>query len=186
MLSCLRLLPAVLLLSAGLLGCTDDDSSAPDAAPEPAGLRAGLAALWAGDDAGGVGADDDVAACFADELVERTTTDELRDAGVLDDADRVVAELPVLDDGLAEAWVRAQFACVDFVDESTRAQVTASKGKIDRAAYAACLREAITEDEVVAAVVATLTGGFDSPEVMTLSDAQLTCARDALPPDPEP
>ena len=80
-------------------------------------------------------------------------------------------------------WVEAQFACTDYIEQSTRALVAQSKGKLDPEAYAACLREAITDEELREAVVASLTGSWEAPEVNKLADAQGRCSTTALPPD---
>ena len=50
-----------------------------------------------------------------------------------------------------------------------------------REAYAACLRRRLTDDEIRAAVAASLSGDFDAPEVAGLSAAQSACAKRAAP-----
>ena len=60
----------------------------------------------------------------------------------------MVAELPPLPPEVAGKWVDAQFACTDFVEESTRAQEKVTKGRLDSEAYAACLREALTDEQI--------------------------------------
>ena len=40
-----------------------------------------------------------------------------------------------------------------------------TKGDLDGEAYAACLRQKLTGDEIQAAVAASLSGDFDAPEV---------------------
>lgn len=164
----------VSLLAVAVLGAGCDDDEAPGAAPDPEAIRAGLAALYAGDHA--TGQDRRDGACFAGQLVVRATPRQLRDAGVLDDTWRVVPELPVLPEPLAELWVDAQFACVDFVEQSARAQAQVSHGNVDEEVYAACLRDLVSPDRLHAAVVETLTGAWDGPEVTRLSRAQATCA----------
>lgn len=171
------------LVLAGLLvvaGCTGEDAAPPAADPVPQTVRADLAELWAGD----APSRQDAAAgrCFADALAERMTLADLRDAGLVDGSDAVVADLPVLDETAARDWVTAQLTCVDFVEESTRAQVAATKGALDQPAYAACLGEALDDAAVSAALVATLSGGFDSPAVERLSRAQVDCVASAAPP----
>ena len=145
-------------------------------------MRGDLAALWAGDTPST--RDTEAAACFADALAERTTLADLRAAGLVDGNDAVVSTLPVLDEPSARAWVAAQLTCVDFVEESTRAQVAATKGAVDAPAYAACLGEALDDDAVTEALVATLSGGFDSPAVARLSQAQVDCVAGATPVRP--
>lgn len=159
-------LAATLLLSS----CSGGDSSEE---PDRARVDEGLAALYAGDHP----SEEDAAAgeCFAHELSDVTVA-QLRDAGVVDGSDRVVTDLPPLDQGLAETWVDAQLACVDFVEASTRAQQRITKGKIDAEAYADCLRDALTDDELHQALVATVRAAFDDPSVNRLAQAQDTCA----------
>ena len=84
--------------------------------------------------------------------------------------------LPVFDEVTAAAWVDAQLACVDYVEASLRALLTQTRGGLDAEAYAACLRDALSEAEIRAALEQTLSGGFDSPEVAALADAQASCA----------
>ena len=168
---------------AGLLavtGCTGEDAAPAVTDPVPQTVRADLAELWAGDAPSRQ--DAEAGRCFADALAERTTLTDLRDAGLVDGSDAVVADLPVLDESVARDWVAAQLTCVDFVEESTRAQVAATKGALDAPAYAACLGEALDDEAVAAALVATLSGGFDSPAVERLSRAQVDCAAGAAPP----
>ncbi|WP_193607601.1 hypothetical protein [Nocardioides lijunqiniae] len=155
----------------------DEESSAVDADA----VRDGLVALWVGDDA----TEEDVATgeCFAGALLEGTTPEQLTDVGILDLSGAVVDELQVLDREGAELWVDAQLACTDFVEESTRAQVAATKGKVDRAAYETCLRGALTEDQQRDAAIASVMGDLSGDAVAALSRAQLTCVQQALPPD---
>lgn len=169
----LRTLALPLLLVTILVAGCDDDSSGPPY--DGKAVEAGLAALFAGDHASQE--DSRAGACFASELLDRSTPEELREAGVLDASYDVVTELPTLEKLLAGKWVDAQFACTDFIQESARAQAQISHGSIDREKYVACLTGALTSDQLRAAVVATLTGSFDDPEVTRLSKAQLTCAR---------
>ena len=169
--------PALLLVLAGLVGlaaCSGDDDSGSD--PDRATVDRGLAELYAGDHP----TEDDTAAgtCFAEHL-EDVSTDTLRDAGVVDASGAVVADLPQLDKDLANAWVDAQLACTDFVEASTRAQEKVTKGAIDDQAYAECLADALTDDQVRAALVATVSGSFDDPAVDRLARAQDTCAGQA-------
>lgn len=163
------------LLAGGLLAGCSEDATDPEGPPRSV-VEEGLADLYAGDHA----TDRDTAsgACFAEELVDRAGVDRLREAGIVTD-DGVVTELPAFDEETARLWVAAQFACTDYVDESTRALVAQTKGTLDRDRYARCLREALTEKEIEAAVVATLTGAWDAPEVTALGDAQARCQAEA-------
>ncbi|MFA6298505.1 MAG: hypothetical protein WCS84_03965 [Nocardioides sp.] len=175
-------LVALLVPAALLLGCSGDDEPAP---PSPdidvAAVQQGLVGLWVGDD---VSPEDTATGeCFAEALTDRATPDELRAAGILDASYAVVPQLPFLDREGAELWVDAQFACTDFVTESTRAQVAATKGKVDRTAYDACLRAALTEDQLREAAVQSVMGDLAGDAVAAFSQAQLDCVQGALPPD---
>ena len=164
---------SILLLTALLLvGCSDDEREPQESDTEA--VEQGIADLYAGDHA--TEEDSEAGACFASELVERAGVERLRDAGIVADSGEVPTELPAFDDETARLWVEAQFACTDYVEESTRALVAQSKGKLDPEAYAACLREAITDAELREAVVASLTGAWEAPEVNKLADAQARCS----------
>jgi hypothetical protein len=169
------LIPGLLLAASA---CSGDEL--PDEA-SPAVTRDGLAAMFAGDHPG----DDDTetSRCFAEELTARISAAQLRDAGVVDAEGYVVAELPPLPEHVAASWVDAQFACVDFVAVSTDAQERLTKGKLDREAYAECLRGELSEAEMRAGVAAPMTGHWEAPEVAALADAQQQCARAATPRD---
>lgn len=171
------LVAAALLLAA--VGCSEDEPAGSDS-PDPAlgDARAGLAALFAGDHPG----PRDVAngECFAEELTGTTSLDALQAAGVLDPSYDVVPDLPTLRPDVAQAWADAQFACTDFVEESTRAQQAATKGRVDEEAYAACLRETLGEDEMKAAVVDSLVGNWQGPALLALGRAQSDCAEDSV------
>ena len=178
-----RLCPAlvgVLLLGA----CTSgpDPEAEPSAAPShAAGVRDGVAALYAGED--DLSPEEvDESTCFADALLRRLAPGDLEAAGIVTDG-AVATVLPVLDETTARAWVAAQGECVDFVEVSTRALGAQSKGRVDAASYAGCLRAALSADELDAAQVSTLTGRFDTPEVTALAQAQADCAREAAPPE---
>jgi hypothetical protein len=169
----------VLTCLVALAACSGDDSGSggsDDADADRAAVDRGLAELYAGDHP----TEDDTAAgtCFAEHLAE-VSTDTLRDAGVVDESGAVVADLPQLDEDLATTWVDAQLACTDFVEASTRAQEKVTKGAIDDRAYAACLGDALSDDQVHEALVATVSGSFDDPAVDRLANAQDTCAAQA-------
>ncbi|MDP2772316.1 MAG: hypothetical protein Q8O61_02070 [Nocardioides sp.] len=171
------LVPAVLLL-----GCSgDDEPAAPDADVDVAAVQEGLVDLWVGDD---VSAEDTTTGeCFAKALTDSATPDELRDAGILDESYAVVPALGPLEREGAELWVDAQLECTDFVTESTRAQVAATKGKVESTTYDACLRATLSEDELREAAVQSVMGDLDGDAVAALSQAQLHCVQQALPPD---
>jgi len=170
--------PTVLLLAvapfAALAACSGDDGGG--SGPDRAKVDDGLAALYAGDHP----SEDDSAAgaCFAEQLGD-VSTQTLRDAGIVDDTGAVVADLPPLDEDLADIWVDAQLECTDFVEASTRAQEKVTKGAIDDRAYAACLAEALTDEQVHDALVATVSGSFDDPAVDRLAQAQDVCSDQA-------
>ncbi len=184
-----RLAPALVASLTLVLGaCSADDSSTTNDsdqavadAVDVSDVQAGLAALYAGDHAGQ--ADTDEGDCFATELLVRLDVPALREAGLIDASGTVAAAVPPLDEATATEWVDAQFACSDYVEASTRAFLAQSKGKLDRDTYAACLRRAITDQQLRKAIVATLTGDFTRPEVSALATAQSTCAKTALPRD---
>ena len=172
--------PAALLAALVMGGCSDDEpADEGDTGPDRTAVEEGLAALYAGDHA--TDQDTQSGACFAEELLDRAGVERLRDAGIITDAGEVSAELPAFDEETAGLWVDAQFACVDYVEESTRALSAQTKGRLDREAYAACLRDALTDEQIRAAVVATLTGDWEAEEVTALSDAQGGCTTASLP-----
>jgi len=171
----------VLLAVLALAGCSDDEPDDDDPSPSRTAVEQGLTDLYAGDHA--TEQDTESGACFAAELVDRAGVDRLRGAGIITETGDVVAELPTFEEETARLWVDAQFACVDYVEESTRALTAQTKGTLDPEAYAACLRDALTDEELRAAVTATLTGAWDAAEVAALSDAQGRCTTEALPPE---
>jgi hypothetical protein len=186
-----RVTQVLTVLAAGALalavtGCSGDDDEPGDAdatAPTAATVRPALVALWTGNDAA---AGDDATAtgeCFADALLERVDPADLVDAGVLDVGGAAAPDQPHLDAETARAWVDAQFACSDFVAESTRALTAQTKGKLDARAYETCLRDALSDEQLRAAVEQSLQGAFDDPAVTRLARAQRTCATQALPAD---
>ncbi len=181
---------AVALLAALALapasGCSGD-ADTPDSGDDvdrttallsTADLRDGLAALYAG--TGPTEAGERTADCFARALLERAEPEALADAGLVVDG-AVVDEAPALPEATARDWYAAQDACTDYVTVSARAQRAATKGKIDEAAYATCLRAALTDAQIEDAVVATLTGSWEDPAVGRLGTAQSDCASGALP-----
>lgn len=177
--TCALLLAALTLLVTGCSGPSDDPSSGPsdEASPDAGAIRSGLAGLFAGDHPSG--RDTRNGACFAEALMGLTTPADLRDAGVLDASYAVVPEQPPLPRDLAEVWASAQFECTDFVEESARAQVSISHGKVDGEAYAACLRDALTDEDIRDAVVESLIGTFDGAAVDRFSRVQGECARNS-------
>jgi len=177
-------------------GCTDDPEPGPSGTPttptadsattsvvpvDPDTVESELAAVFAGDHSGKNARSE--GRCFAQNLLSAIDAEALRDAGVVGADGHVVDPVPVLDVAVAERWVDAQEACIDFITASTRALTAQSKGKLDGVAYQACLRAALTPDAVRAALVSALSGGLTSPEVEALTDAQDTCAGEALPED---
>lgn len=171
-----RVLVLIALLAAAVsTGCSNP--AEPPGDYDPAAVRDGLGALFAGDHP--ETRDTAAGACFAKELTSTTSPRELREAGVLDERFDVVASLPVLSPAMAQAWVDAQFACTDFVAESTRAQVKVTKGRLSPAAYAACLESRLSEQELRTAVAASLVGDFDDEAVARLARAQADCAAEA-------
>lgn len=167
--------PVLVLIALAALGlpaaCSSQDE--PPADYDAAAVRAGLAALFAGDHP--EAEDAEAGACFAEAFTGATTPAELREAGLLDERYAVVADLPTLTPEVAKTWVDAQFSCTDFVAESTRAQIKATKGRLDPDAYAACLRGLMSDDDLRAAVLESLTGQWDGEHVSRLGAAQSDC-----------
>lgn len=172
----LVLIALVALAGPSLNACSSEGEPPQDY--DAAVVRDGLGALFAGDHP--EARDTEAGVCFAQAFTEDTTPQELRAAGVLDERFDVVADLPTLTPGLAEKWVDAQFACTDFVAESTRAQVKVTKGRIDPDAYATCLRGLMSELDLRAAVLETLTAQWDGEHVSRLGAAQSDCAEQSL------
>ena len=172
------LLTATMLL---LLGACQEDP--PPENGDAAQIRADLAAVFAGDHP--EDRDTENGECFADELTSRLSNEQLREAGILDASYDVVPSIPQLSEEAAGAWADAQVACTDFVEESTRAQVKVTKGRIDTEAYAACLRAALTDEEMRDAVVDSLTGDWQGADLAALGRAQSECAAEATPADPD-
>jgi hypothetical protein len=175
--TCVLAIAAVLALG----GCQSGGDAASGDRPtaDPATIRSGLASLFAGDHPGP--RENAEGRCFAQELTAAVPPERLRSAGVLDASYDVVAEPPPMPADIAGDWADAQLACADFVEASTRAQVKVTKGDLHAAAYAACLRRRLTDDEIRGAVAASLMGDFDAAAVSTLSTAQSTCAKRATP-----
>jgi hypothetical protein len=166
-----------------LLGCTAEAEAdtVPDPAVSPAQVRPALVDLYAGDHASG---DDTAAAeCFADALLEQVTPEELRDGGVLDDRFAPRTEPAPLAEPVAVAWTEAQQACTDFVAESTQAQEALTKGRLDAAAYAACLDARLPDATVRDATVSTLMARWKDPAVSEMSRAQSECSALSVPQD---
>lgn len=173
------LLTATLLLALG--ACQQEDP--PPENGDAAQIRADLAAVFAGDHP--EDRDTENGECFAGELTGRMSNEQLRDAGILDASYDVVSPIPQLSEEAAGAWADAQIACTDFVEESTRAQVKVTKGRIDTEAYAACLRAALTDEQMREAVVDSLTGDWQGADLGALGRAQSECAAEATPADPD-
>ena len=169
-----------LLVLSGLSACSEPSEPA-DPAPAPAtsydeeALAEGLAAMYAGDHPDAE--DRREGACFAGELLGSTMPAALQSGGLLDEDGRVATEVPVLDPDLAESVADAQLACTDFVADATAAQVSISKGDLDRAAYSRCLRRALPPEDVRAGVVASLQGLWEDPALSAITDAQAACAQ---------
>ena len=174
--------PTLLLVAFALLlgGCTSDEAEPSGGpTPDPSEIRAGLAALFAGDHPGT--RETTEGQCFAEKLTKAVSLQELRSAGVLDASYDVVSEPPPLPAAVAAQWADAQLACSDFVEASTRAQVKVTHGDLDGKAYAACLRARMTPARIRTAVVSSLMGNFDDAAVAVLSEAQTACAQRAKP-----
>lgn len=179
---------AALALLALVTGCSGDEEEPAPAAPttsasaaDPSAIRSGLVALWVGDDDSPE--DVETGTCFADALVDATTPDELVEVGILDASYAVVPELTDLTPEGAGLWVDAQFGCSDLVSESGRAQVAATKGKVDRESYETCLRAVVSEEQLREVAESSLLGDLSGDAVVAFSAAQLDCVQQALPRD---
>ena len=93
--TCALLFASLVLLTGGCSGTDTDPSRSPgdEASPDADAIRSGLAALFAGDHPSARDTRD--GACFAGALMERTTPEDLQDAGVLDTSYAVAAEQPL-------------------------------------------------------------------------------------------
>ncbi len=162
---------AVVVALTALTGCDTDVSQDDDRDPTADVVREGLVGLYAGDATG-----PDVegeAGCFADALLDRVTPEDLVVAEVVEDKGRVADAVPMLDVDLAGAWADAVLGCADYGALAARqAQRTA---EVDPAAYAACVDAAVPEPTVREALVADLTGTYDSRPVTLLSEAERRC-----------
>ena len=168
----------VLLVTWGAAGCSGDPAGrepSPSPVVDEGALAEGLAALYAGDhpDREDVREGD----CFAEALLGSTMPAALQDSGLVGADGRVATEIPPLGDDVAGLVADAQLACTDFIADSTAAQVSVTKGRLDAEAYAACLRDALSDDDIRATVVASLQGDLGDPAVRALSDAQDGCAQ---------
>lgn len=171
----MRLLVSCLLVVVVLSGCSSSGSDpAPDPTVDERALAEGLSAMYAGDNPG----PDDVTEgdCFAEELLATSSPDELRAGGLVDDSYTVVTAIPTLEEDLAGTVADAQLACSDFIEDSTAAQVSITKGKLDPRAYAGCLAAELDPDQIRASVVASLLGEWEDPALVRLSEAQTTCS----------
>lgn len=172
----MRLLLACLLVGSVMSSCSSSEETPPPASAtvDRAALADGLAAMYAGDNP----QPHDVREgdCFAAELLGATTPDQLRDGGLVDASYVVVSEIPALGEELAGAVADAQLACTDFIEDSTAAQGSITKGRLDSEAYAACLRDELDEPAIRASVVASLMGAWDDPALARLGAAQASCA----------
>lgn len=176
---------ALMLIAAaslpGLAGCAGEAEAetVSSSAASPATVRSALVDLYAGGRA--AGNDPTAAECFADDLLERVTPEQLRDGGVLDDAFAPRAEATTLDRPVAEAWTAAQMTCTDFVAQSTEAQEVLTKGRLDADAYAACLDGRLDEATIREASISTLMARLDDPAVGEMSLAQSECSVLSIP-----
>ncbi len=171
-----------LLCWPGLAACSGAAMSEETAAPNDSNtnaVRGELISLFSGEHPGQDGSA--AGECFADDLLERVTPQQLRAGGVLDTEYGVNREVTALERTVAEAWTDAQLACTDFVAESTKAQVALTSGKIDEASYAACLNKRLDDDTIRSATVARLMAEWSHPTVKKLVVAQSTCSRASLP-----
>jgi hypothetical protein len=164
----------LVLLGPALSACSDDPVPAAPASFDEGAVAQGLAAMYAGDRPDAEGRRE--GACFAEELLGSTMPAALQGGGLLDEQGLVATEVPVLEEPLAGRVADAQLACTDFLADAAAAQVSISKGDLDRAAYERCLRDALPPEDVRAGVVASLQGLWDDPALTAITDAQGKCA----------
>ena len=164
---------AVLLLVAGC------DDGTPSARPTelPNGLQPALVALYVGDHADDKTKTD--ATCVVDHFLEHADADEVR--RVLTPAGRVPDPLPPFSKPLAESWTDGVFACTDFADSIVQAQVELSHGKVAAQPFRKCLDAGLTNPQLRAAYLATLTQEFDDPSLTRLQQATKACVLQAKP-----
>lgn len=157
-------------------GCSPPDAEPPRPAPtvDEGAVAEGLATLYAGDNPDAE--DLREGECFAEQLLGSTMPGALREGGLLDASYAVVEQIPPLEEDLAGPVADAQLACTDFVADSTAAQSSISKGRLDARAYEACLRRELDEDAIRAGVVASLQGEWEDPALVRLGEAQAGCA----------
>lgn len=163
--------------SGGSAGDGGSGGSGPTAQDTPetvsrADAAAGVADLFARLSPDSAGA----APCVGEALVADLPPAELQSAGLLSPDGTAPEQVPALDGATAAAWVDAWFGCVDYVEVTTRAQRRASR-TLDAPAFRACLRDALTDEELRTAATDGLSGDVDSPAVRRLSEAQATCAQ---------
>ena len=106
--------------------------------------------------------------CFAEELMATSSAEELRAGGLVDDSYAVVTAIPTLEEELAGTVADAQLACTDFIEDSTAAQVSITKGRLDPGVYAECLAAELDRDQIRASVVASLMGDWEDPALVRL------------------
>jgi hypothetical protein len=107
---------AVAVLALG--GCDADFSQNDDVSPRVVTAHAGIALLYAGpaptSQVLGEGE------CFATELLDRLTLDQLVDAEIVRDDGTVAVSPPMLDVDVAGAWVDAAGSCTPYAEVAAR------------------------------------------------------------------
>lgn len=177
----------LLVLVLGATACSGGDDGAAggsDGSGSATGgdqrARESLTRMFAGDHPAGEGVAE--GRCFADRLLADVTPEELQEHGILDADLEPAAGHGSLPGDVATPWAEAQLECLSFYDASTRAQRAATKGRLDEAAYRACLEAAVDEDQAVAGTAAALQGDWDHRALAELGRAQSTCAEQATAP----
>lgn len=168
------LVSCLLVVLAG--GCSSPDAEPPRPAPtaDEGAVAEGLARLYAGDNPDAE--DLREGECFAEELLGSTMPAALQEGGLLDASYAVVEEIPALEEDLAGPVADAQLTCTDFVADSTAAQSSISRGRLDPSAYEACLRRELDDEAIRAGVVASLQGEWEDPALVRVGEAQAGCA----------
>jgi hypothetical protein len=116
------------------------------------------------------------AGCVGKRLVEEFTLEELVTARLLTPQYHAPADMPgKLRPRVAEAWVDASTACVDYLEAAASAYGQDIDG-YDRAAFRSCVDAEVDERGVHKALVDNYTGHVTSEAVLRLSTVLTACA----------
>jgi hypothetical protein len=116
------------------------------------------------------------AGCVGERLAGEFTLEELVTARLLTPQYHAPADMPRrLRPKVAEAWVDASIACVDYLEAAAIAYGQDIDG-YDRAAFRACVDAEVDQRGVHKALVDTYTGRVTSEAVLRLSTVLTACA----------